>query len=202
MNLAEKGATAPVKPFRTLQATMTWLAGVDLDIAAVAIPKGGGAPKIIYFGNDPGKADDGQGITQSLDKFPYILRSGDAGVGDTKGAGGKNEEWIKIGSLTPWDEVHIVAWDYGAVKKGEGARFRQSNVALNVADENGNAHDVKLSLAEAVGLASKENVCVIATVDNRDPSGARLVNSSATAFFGGTKDMTTENFIRLVRPAA
>ncbi|MBI4118206.1 MAG: hypothetical protein HY455_01550 [Parcubacteria group bacterium] len=201
MDLARKGAEAPVDPFKSLAVTMRWTAATDLDLAVLAEPKGGGAPKMFYFGNI--NKDDGQGVVQALDAPPYIKLSGDAGVGDTKAADGKgNCEELKITSLAPWGKLHIMTWDYGAIGKGEGARFQSSGVTLEVKDDKGTAHKVALSLV-GDGLAVKENVCVIATIDN---TGAypRLVNSSAAALFGGAsgKKLNVNDLTALVRSAA
>jgi len=214
MDLAVKGAEAPVQAFRMLTATMAWQSAVDLDLAVLAERKDGKAV-MLYFGNI-GK-DDGQGFVQSLDDFPFILLSGDAGVGDSQDEGG-NEEELKITSLVPYDRLHLLAWDYTAivgraahgkegdedylpaVAAGSGARFQASGVTLKVVDDQGHSHDVTLSLA-GDGLATKENMCVIATIDNTNPSGAKIVNSSHAALFGGDsgRKLNVNDILKFVR---
>jgi len=179
-----ESAEAPVGAFHRLTTKMRWKGGVDLDLAVFSIKKDG-TPNIWYFGNIPPKKDE-QG-SQSLDVFPFILLSGDAGVGGAVAEGGNEEEMI-IADLSPYAKLAIVVWDYDAVMSGEGANFHTAGVTLSITDETGKAYDVTLSLADG-GLAPKNNICVVATIDNTGPE-PKLVNSSYADRFGGDSNKT------------
>ncbi len=196
-DLMQKGAVADLgaaAAIRGMTVTMGWKTKADFDLGAV-YEKKDGSHGLIYFGNID--RVDKQGFKQGLDAFPWMLLSGDAGVGDTEDEGG-NEEELKIASLVDFKNIHLVAWDYGALQKGEGARFQGSGLQLKVVDEGGQEHQVTFTLAEG-DLAPKDNVCLIATLDNSSPDGAKLVNASHTARFEGLK--STEQFWEFVQSA-
>jgi tellurite resistance protein TerA len=79
--------------------------------------------------------------------------------------------------------VWILCWDYGKVKDGSGARFKDSDVTLSVLDDTGTSHDVTLDTGDM------GNVAVIATIDNASPIGAKLINVSKAGTLKGLKKL-------------
>lgn len=168
MNLAQKGATAEVGRFEELKVSMRWSIAADFDLAAVYETRKG-TPGLVYFG-DLGRLDD----------FPYISLSGDQGVNDKDG---DKQENLTIRKLDDMKKVWLMAWDYGQVQKGQPARFAQSDVQLYLEDENGKTYQV------ALNTGGTGNVAVIATIDNTDPLGPRLINTSKTGTLEGLKKL-------------
>ncbi len=168
MELAQKGASANVGTFKQLLITMKWTTAADFDLCAVYETKDG-RKGLVYFG-DMG----------DLNGFPYMQLSGDEGVGD---AGGDNEEQMRIASLDEMKYVWVICWDYGQVGKGAPARFNDSDVSLNVMDDRGTYHDVKLD----TGIMG--NVALLATIDNASPIGAQLINTSKAGTLKGLTNL-------------
>jgi hypothetical protein len=150
MDLQTKGASANVDPgFKQLLANMEWASEADFDLAFVFIPKGGGDPGMIYFGN-----------LGDLNVAPFIKHSGDEGVGDSVADSGTNKETLIFANLDGIDKGYLVALDYGAVTGGgTPARFEGSNLHMALKDDMGNEYDV---MPEPGDVA---NVAVVATID-------------------------------------
>jgi tellurite resistance protein TerA len=168
MELKQKGSEANVGGFKQLMVAMRWSTAADFDLAAAYETKDG-KQGLIYFGE---KGD--------LNAFPFMELSGDEGVGDT---GGKNEEIMRITKLEDMKSVWIMCWDYGKVKDGSAARFKDSDVTLSVLDDTGTSHDVILDTGDM------GNVALIATIDNSSPIGAKLVNTSKAGTLKGLKKL-------------
>jgi len=164
MELKQKGSEANVGGFNQLMVTMKWTTAADFDLAAAYEGKDGKLG-LVYFG------DQGD-----LNAFPFMQLSGDEGVGDK---GGDNEETMRITKLDDMKQVWILCWDYGKVKEGSAARFKDSDVSLSIMDDTGTAHDVTLDTGDM------GNVAVLATIDNSSPIGAKLVNSSKAGTLKG-----------------
>lgn len=158
MELKQKGEQANVSGFAQLLVTMKWTNAADFDLAAVYEKKDGTPPGLVYFG------DKG-----NLNQFPFMQLSGDAGVGDK---GGANEETMRITKLDGLSKVHIICWDYGKIKTGSAARFKDSDVSLYVVDDKGTTYNVNLDTGDM------GNTTIIATIDNNNPIGAVLINTS------------------------
>lgn len=172
MELTEKGASAEVGGFEQLLVTMKWTSAADFDLAAV-YEKDDGKLEMVYFNNKG-----------SLNEAPFIQLDKDAGVGDT---GGDNSETLRITKLDGKKKIHLVGWDYGQIKKGEAARFDGSDVHIEVQDNTGTKHDVKLC------AGSMGNAALIATIE-ATPLGAKLSNTSKAELFksfpGDVSDFT------------
>lgn len=168
MDLAQKGSSANVGNFKQLMVKMKWTTAADFDLAAVYETKDG-KQDLVYFD----KLGD-------LNSMPYMQLSGDEGVGDT---GGENEETMRITKLDDMKYVWIMCWDYGKVSEGGPARFKESDVTLQVIDDTGNQHDVTLDTGDL------GNTALIATIDNSSPVGAQLVNSSKAGTLKGLKKL-------------
>ncbi len=168
MELKQKGETANVGGFKQLMITMKWTTAADFDLAA-AYENKEGKPGLVYFGE-----------LGDLNAFPFMQLSGDEGVGDK---GGENEEIMRIAKLDDMKYVWIMCWDYGKVKDGAAARFKDSDVKLSVVDDKGATHNVTLDTGDM------GNVALIATIDNSSPVGAKLVNSSKAGTLKGLKKL-------------
>lgn len=161
MELTEKGASAEVGGFEQLICTMKWTTAADFDLAAV-YEKDDGKLEMVYF-NKKG----------SLNEAPFIQLDKDAGVGDQ---GGDNSETLRITKLDGKKKVHLIGWDYGQIKKGAAARFDGSDIQIEVKDNTGTTHDVKLCAGEM------GNAALIATIEVT-PLGAKLTNNSKAELF-------------------
>jgi tellurite resistance protein TerA len=168
MELKQKGSEANVGGFKQLMVTMKWTTAADFDLAAAYEGKDG-KQGLVYFGE--------QG---DLNDFPFMQLSGDEGVGDT---GGDNEETMRITKLDDMKYVWLLCWDYGKVQDGAPARFKESDVNLTVMDDKGSSHNVNLDTGDM------GNVALIATIDNANPVGAKLINSSKAGTLKGLKTL-------------
>lgn len=175
MELIQKGSEANVGGFKQLMISMKWTTAADFDLAA-AYENKEGKQGMVYFGE-----------LGDLNAFPFMQLSGDEGVGDS---GGDNEETMRITKLDDMKYVWILCWDYGQVKNGAPARFKDSDVSLNVMDDQGSSHNVVLDTG-ALG-----NVAVLATIDNSSPVGAKLINSSKAGTLKGLK--TLEDLMEII----
>ncbi|HJN73494.1 MAG TPA: hypothetical protein QGF58_06125 [Myxococcota bacterium] len=167
MELKQKGEAANVGSFKQLLVTMKWTTAADFDLAA-CYQRQNGQYGLIYFG-DLGNLND----------FPYIQLSGDEGQGDT---GGDNEEQLRITKLDDMKSVWLICWDYGQVQKGAPARFADSDVSLNVMDDSGTSHDVRLD-AGTFG-----NTAIIAAIEN-SAIGSKITNMSKAGTLKGLTNL-------------
>ena len=174
MELKTKGEEAFV-PVKGLVGKLTWTHGADFDLAVLFEPRTGEAG-LVYFG-DKGK---------DLNTFPYMVLSGDAGVGDRAG---NNEEVVKIGKLDDMKKIHVLCWDYKAVQGGTKARCAGTDVKLTITDDQGQTYAVKLDTGETA------NVAIVATIDNTNPIGAKLINTSKV---GTMKRWSKDAFVDLL----
>lgn len=175
MELVQKGQEANLENDALKQAIveMSWNSAADFDLAVLIEKKSGGLD-MCYFGS-----------LGNLNGWPFMKLSGDAGIGDTVDSGG-NKETMRIAKLD--DDIakaHIVVWDYGMVQKGKPARFSDSDVKVKLLDQNGSSHDVSLDTGDA------GNVCILASIDNSSPIGAKLVNTSKAGTLKGLSNAST-----------
>ena len=168
MELKQKGEEANVGGFNQLMVAMKWTTAADFDLAAAYETKDG-QQGLIYFGE-----------LGDLNALPFMQLSGDEGQGDK---GGDNEEVLRITKLDDMNYVWLLCWDYGKIKDGSGARFKDSDVSLSVMDDKGTTHDVTLDTGDM------GNVALIATIDNSSPIGAKLVNDSKAGTLKGLNSL-------------
>ena len=173
MEITAKGESAELGGMKQCMVSMKWTTATDFDLAALYEAKDG-TKGMVYF-NSLG----------DLNAMPFMKLSGDEGVGDT---GGDNEETMRITKFDDMNHIHIVAWDYGAMTKGQAARFKESDVSVSLMDDSGTNHDVKIDTGDM------GNVCVIASIDNTSPMGAKLVNASKVGLLKSFPSSTDEFF--------
>lgn len=169
MQLTAKGDAANLATsdgvVKQLLVAMKWTTAADFDVGAYWEAKDG-KKGLVYF-NEKG----------SLNAFPFIRAEKDAGVGDR---GGDNREQMTIAKIpAEMAKVHLIAWDYGSVRRGQAARFTGSDLKLEIVEENGEKHEVTLATGEA------GNVLHFATIDNTGAIGAKLVNKSKPSVLKG-----------------
>jgi tellurite resistance protein TerA len=164
MEIKQKGGSAELGGISQCMVTLAWTTATDFDLAALYETKDG-KKGMVYFGE-----------MGNLNEFPFMQLSGDEGVGDS---GGDNKEEMRLTKFDDMVKVHIVAWDYTAVSDGTPARFSGSDVKVTLMDDKGTSHDVPLASGD-VG-----NVCIVATIDNSSPMGAKLVNESSVGTLKG-----------------
>lgn len=176
MELKQKGEQANVGGFKQLMIAMKWTTAADFDLAAAYEGKDGKVG-LVYFGE-----------LGDLNKHPFMQLSGDEGVGDK---GGQNEETMRIAKLDDMKYVWLMCWDYGKIKDGAAARFKDSDVNLSVIDDKGTTYNVKLDTGDM------GNVAVIATIDNSSAIGATLANTSKAGTLKGLK--TLDDLMSIIR---
>ncbi|MDM8525472.1 hypothetical protein QUF80_19055 [Desulfococcaceae bacterium HSG8] len=168
MELKQKGTEVNVSGFKQMMVSMKWTTAADFDLGAVYETRED-KKGIVYFG-DMG----------NLNAFPYMQLSGDEGVGDT---GGDNEETMRVTKLDDMKYVWIMCWDYGKVQDGSPARFKESDISLSLMDDKGITYNVTLDTGDM------GNVALLATIDNSNPIGAKLINTSKAGTLKGLKNL-------------
>ncbi|MBT9140357.1 MAG: hypothetical protein DDT30_00933 [Dehalococcoidia bacterium] len=168
MELKQKGAKADIGGFKQLMVSMKWTTAADFDLAAAYESKDG-KRGLAYFGE-----------LGNLNAFPFMQLSRDEGVGDT---GGDNEETMRITKLDDMKYVWLLCWDYGKIRDGAPARFKDSDVSLSVMDDKGTSHNLTLDTGDM------GNVALLATIDNTSPIGAKLINTSKAGTLKGLQSL-------------
>ena len=168
MELKQKGQEAELGGIKQFMVSLKWTSAADFDLAVVYESKDG-QTGMVYFG------DKG-----NLNAFPFMELSGDEGVGDT---GGDNQEDIRVTKIDDMKYIWIVGWDYGMVQKGNPARFKESDVHVELVDDKSTNYDVSLDTGDT------GNTCVIATIDNSSPMGAKFVNTSKAGTLKGLQNL-------------
>ncbi len=158
VTLKNKGEEAYVS-VKQLMVTLRWTKDVDLDLMAFYKTKDG-RPGGVF-------TDQLGGSLGSLNNFPFIELSGDAGVGAT---GGDNEEILRITKLDDLAELYIVTLNYTDASKKIASAFSDYDGSVVVMNDKGEAIEVLLNASE------KGHVAVICKIDNTSPMGAKLIN--------------------------
>lgn len=145
-----------------LMATLKWTAAVDLDLMAFYQTKNGRVGGI-YSDNYAGV------VTGSLNEFPFIELSGDAGV---EAESGEHEEVLHITKLNELAELYICAVNFTDAVQNRNQSFSSYDARVAVVDNKGKIAEVSLD-SQDPGV-----VAVIAKIDNTNPTGVKLVNEN------------------------
>lgn len=148
---------------------LCWTTAADFDLAA-GYETNEGKQGLIYYGN---RGD--------LNCFPFIELSSDDGVEETDG---EFEETLAVAKLEGMKHVWLFCWDYGQIQSGEDARFAASDAEVSITDDGGQTHTAKLNAVES------GNVCVVATIDNTNPSAPKVVTDSKSGTLKGLKNLS------------
>lgn len=161
VTLAQKGDEAYIS-VKQLVATLKWTAPVDLDLMAFYKAKDGKVGGVFsdnYAGGSMG----------SLNVFPFIQLSEDAGVGAT---GGANEETLRITKLDDLEELYICTVNFTDASRKQNSRFSNYDAEVSVIDDKGE------SIAVPLDSTQPGTVAVIAKLDNSGFMGAKLINEN------------------------
>lgn len=134
MDLSQKGAHISINEFNHLTVTLSWTAGVDLDLLVFykrAQDQTGVVCSEQYVGGSSG----------SLQAPPHIKLSGDAGVG---GAAGDNREVVQIAHLDEFEQLCVCALNYTDTVAGGAGVFADYDARVEVRTERGDAFVVTL----------------------------------------------------------
>ncbi len=161
ITLKKKGEQAYLS-LRQLVVSLKWSAAVDLDLMAFYKSKDnqvGGVFSDNYQGGSMG----------SLNSFPYIQLSEDAGVGATAG---ENQEILRITKLDDLAEVYICAVNFTDASQNRPNSFAQYDAHVLLVDDRGE------SIAVPLDSTTPGTVAVIAKIDNTGFMGAKLINEN------------------------
>jgi uncharacterized protein involved in tellurium resistance len=161
--LKQKGDEAFV-PIKQLMVQLKWTQGVDLDLMAFYKAKDGNTGGV-FSDQYPG------GNRGDLNSFPFIQLDQDAGVG---GAGGDNQETIRMTKLDDLEAVYLCALNYTDAVAGREVSFADYDGHVMLMDDTGESFGVPLDSTD------KGHVVVIAKIDNSSPIGAKLINENKT----------------------
>jgi tellurite resistance protein TerA len=139
MDLKQKGNSAQIGGFKQLKAELRWTAEVDLDLMAFYVTKDGRRGGV-YSPNFSG------GSLGSLNAFPFIELSGDAGVG---AVGGDNVEELKIAKIDELEELYICAINFTDATAGEHNTFSNYDARVVISTDSGETHEVTLASNES-----------------------------------------------------
>lgn len=134
MELKQKGSSAAIGAFEQLKVALIWTSAVDLDLMVFYKTKDnrtGGVYSDNYSGGNMG----------SLNTFPYMQLSGDAGVGAT---GGDNREDMLISKLENIEELYVVAVNFTDASAGANKVFADYDARVEVTTDRGESHTIKL----------------------------------------------------------
>ena len=169
MQLKKKGDSAQIGGINQFMVTLKWTSAMDFDLCAVYETRDG-KEGIVYY------ADQGD-----LNSFPHMQLSDDEGVGDT---GGDNQEDLRVMNLAPMKKIYVFCWDYTAVENGSLARFNNSDISVNIIDDNGKQYNCSLD------NNNEGNVVCMAEIDNSSPLGARFTNRSSVGKLNGLENLS------------
>ena len=169
MELKKKGEEAQLGGIKQCMMVLKWTTATDFDLAAAYKAKDG-REGLVYFGEKG-----------NLNAFPFMEAGEDEGVGDTSG---DNQEELRITKFDEMEKIWLLCWDYGAIEKGAPARFKDSDVSVSLLDDKGTNHAVSLDTGDL------GNVCLVATIDNSSPMGAKLVNDSKAGTLKGLNNLS------------
>ena len=153
---------------KQLLISLKWSTAVDLDLVAFYKAKDGRTGGV-FSDNYSG------GSLGSLNSFPFIQLSGDAGVG---AKGGENEEVVRITKLDDMLEVYICTLNYTDASEKKDVSFDAYDGNVTVMDDKGESIMIPLSAKE------KGHVAIIARIDNSSPMGAKLINENRIVDLG------------------
>ena len=159
--LKKKGEEAFIS-LKQLMVKLQWTAGVDLDLMAFYESKNGQVGAV--FSNNYAGGNMG-----SLNSFPYIQLSGDAGVGAT---GGNNEETLRITKLDDLAQLYICTINFTEAKAKQNTAFNRYDARVLIVDDTGEA------IAVPLDSQTPGTVAIIAKIDNTGFMGPRLINEN------------------------
>ena len=171
MELKQKGASAAIGAFDQLKVSLIWTSAVDLDLMAfykATDGRTGGVYSDNYSGGNMG----------TINSFPFMQLSGDAGVGAT---GGDNREDMLISKLDDLAELYVVAVNFTDASGGGANKvFADYDARVEVQTDRGETHVINLDSRNpgAVAVLCKFTASFM---------GAQLANDSSVMSFDSFK---------------
>ncbi|PID73246.1 MAG: stress response protein [Desulfobacterales bacterium] len=134
MELRQKGTKADIGAFKQIRVALRWTSSADLDLMAFYRTRDGREGGV-YSDNYAG------GSLGSLNEFPFIELSGDAGIG---GAGGDNREELRIKKLDDFEDLYICALNFTDASSGENRTFSDYDASIQIVTDRGETHTISL----------------------------------------------------------
>lgn len=137
-----------------LKIKLLWQSNTDLDLCIFYTKKDGEIGGVFSSEFRQKKSDMG-----ALDKFPFILHTGDQAE---PSEGGESIEQVNISSLEEMDTVNVVVLNYGKAIDGEEVNFAENSGRVEIQSNEGDYFEVSIDASE---MGHVYHVCSIKNKD-------------------------------------
>lgn len=137
-----------------LKIKLLWQSNTDLDLCIFYTKKDGEIGGVFSSQFRQKKSDMG-----ALDKFPFILHTGDQAE---PSEGGESIEQVNISSLEEMDTVNVVVLNYGKAIDGEEVNFAENSGRVEIQSNEGDYFEVSIDASE---MGHVYHVCSIKNKD-------------------------------------
>lgn len=169
VTLKRKGETAPFTFNEKLQIEMVWNTETDLDLCLFWKTKDGQEGGVFSNEYNQNMADLG-----SLDKFPFILHTGDE---KTPRPGGESNEQVKVKNIDALAELYIVVLNYDAAIESQNVTFSDHSGRVEITTDTGDNFEVP------VDDSRPGHVYVVCKIENSD-AGKKASNKGDVLTLG------------------
>lgn len=154
VTLKRKGESAPFTFKERLQIEMVWNTETDLDLCLFWKTKDGKEGGVFSNEYNQNIADLG-----SLDKFPFILHTGDE---KTPRPGGESNEQIKVKNIDALAELYVVVLNYDAAIEAQNVTFSNHSGRVEITTDTGDNFEVPVDDSRA------GHVYIVCKIENSD----------------------------------
>ena len=169
VTLKRKGEAAPFTFNQKLQIEMVWNTETDLDLCLFWKTKDGQEGGVFSNEYNQNMADLG-----SLDKFPFILHTGDE---KTPRPGGESNELIKVKTIDTLAELYVVVLNYNAAIDSQNVTFSEHSGRVEITTDTGDNFEVPVDDSRA------GHVYVVCKIENSD-AGKKASNKGDVLTLG------------------
>ena len=169
VTLKRKGEAAPFTFNEKLQIEMVWNTDTDLDLCLFWKTKDGQEGGVFSNEYNQNMADLG-----SLDKFPFILHTGDE---KTPRPGGESNEQIKVKTIDTLAELYVVVLNYDAAIDSQNVTFSDHSGRVEITTDTGDNFEVPVDDSRA------GHVYVVCKIENSD-AGKKASNKGDVLTLG------------------
>ncbi len=169
VTLKRKGEAAPFTFNEKLQIEMVWNTKTDLDLCLFWKTKDGQEGGVFSNEYNQNMADLG-----SLDKFPFILHTGDE---KTPRPGGESNEQIKVKTIDTLAELYVVVLNYDAAIDSQNVTFSEHSGRVEITTDTGDNFEVPVDDSRA------GHVYVVCKIENSD-AGKKASNKGDVLTLG------------------
>lgn len=169
VTLKRKGEAAPFTFNQKLQIEMVWNTETDLDLCLFWKTKDGQEGGVFSNEYNQNMADLG-----SLDKFPFILHTGDE---KTPRPGGESNEQIKVKTIDTLAELYVVVLNYDAAIDSQNVTFSEHSGRVEITTDTGDNFEVPVDDSRA------GHVYVVCKIENSD-AGKKASNKGDVLTLG------------------